>query len=861
MCSSTTTSPDSASVPTLFVLYGSATGNAEDIAKSLAQQARTNPDSLWYNCNEDQVFCGEGNQFKKQCLPTWEASADDTSTNGGMTNVVLVVTSTTGNGDAPENISRFVRYLKRTKSPTTLFQKSLCAVLALGDTNYDQFCACGILVDRKLRDLGATMVQPLVCADEGTGNLEGVVDPWTADIWKTLQQHLVSGQKADDETEQQVANGEKDQELEPAPEPSHSKASSSETAESSSKDPSTLGWGVACWQAQVQQTSLPPNDDDFQSWRNKTASTNPPTAPVTYCTLLDATTSHLPVISTPSQVSDDNDDEDEEYYSASRPFASTLCAARYLTLQTSTEAAQQVATEENAPATVHSLDDVVPVPRVREIYNQHFDLENAALSEQHGKRVLELTLSLPSKEDQWKFQPGDSLGLLVPNFAKDVDWMMQQLQTLASITDASSVALSKQAPAQPFFRGTLRQALLWHVDLSSPQPLQSTRVWKRLVALYSTTNVDEMTEPEKTELQALQALWYGKECCNHQKQQDKDETKTTKELYASMFDSLIVQQRWSIVDLLQAFPTLQTKLLSSIDTVFAVLPALVPRYYSVSSSPLTNNNKTEDCRTLTVAFAVVDYQTPILLESAKTTAPTIPTPPEGQAGFGRSRRIHGLATTYLEGLASPLLVQDKNDSNIINGPPQVRIFPKPSLDFGLPKALLDRLTTKTTTQTSPPLVLVGPGTGIAPFVGFLRHLQALVPAQTASQLLPPIHVFFGCRHANHDYLYRDELAQFVQDGYIAKLYTAFSRDLDDKDGKRIKYVQDMMQEESTKSVLQDLLRDQQGYLYVCGDGNQMAKDVQSVLATKVLVNDDNDNGWEYLNLMKQEGRFLLDIWT
>jgi sulfite reductase (NADPH) flavoprotein alpha-component len=116
-----------------------------------------------------------------------------------------------------------------------------------------------------------------------------------------------------------------------------------------------------------------------------------------------------------------------------------------------------------------------------------------------------------------------------------------------------------------------------------------------------------------------------------------------------------------------------------------------------------------------------------------------------------------------------------------------------------------------------PTIMIGPGTGIAPFRGFLQERQAS-GASGRSWL------FFGDRRRETDFLYGDELEGFVQSGTLARLDLAFSRDGAVGDPKV--YVQQRMWENSAQLFgwLQD-----GAHLYVCGDADRMAKDVDATL--------------------------------
>ena len=183
------------------ILYGSATGNAEHIAKDLGASVNDGKIASSAFTSADVL---EMNHFKrKKLMEAWVQPPDAASGGEGFQrHALLIVCSTTGNGDAPENAGRFVRYLK--KPPPAALTSSACAhpdkplerlayaVLGLGDTNYDQFCESGKVVDRKLAEWGATRATEVACADEATG-LEETVEPWVDGVLGKLEAACRSG--------------------------------------------------------------------------------------------------------------------------------------------------------------------------------------------------------------------------------------------------------------------------------------------------------------------------------------------------------------------------------------------------------------------------------------------------------------------------------------------------------------------------------------------------------------------------------------------------------------------------------------------------------------------------------------------
>ena len=146
-----------------------------------------------------------------------------------------------------------------------------------------------------------------------------------------------------------------------------------------------------------------------------------------------------------------------------------------------------------------------------------------------------------------------------------------------------------------------------------------------------------------------------------------------------------------------------------------------------------------------------------------------------------------------------------------------------------------------------PMIMVGPGTGIAPFRAFLQEREAC-GAGGKNWL------FFGDQHEQSDFLYREELTDWLGRGVLHKLDLAFSRDQQEKI-----YVQNRMLENSRD--LYQWLEDG-AYFYVCGDADRMAPDVEDALLQIIAKESgkDLDTAMEYLKTLKLEKRYLRDVY-
>ncbi|HEX3381873.1 MAG TPA: bifunctional nitrate reductase/sulfite reductase flavoprotein subunit alpha [Paraburkholderia sp.] len=150
-------------------------------------------------------------------------------------------------------------------------------------------------------------------------------------------------------------------------------------------------------------------------------------------------------------------------------------------------------------------------------------------------------------------------------------------------------------------------------------------------------------------------------------------------------------------------------------------------------------------------------------------------------------------------------------------------------------------------QSDTPMIMVGPGTGIAPFRGFLHERQAR--GERGRNWL-----FFGEQHAATDFYYRDELEAMRASGLLTRLDVAFSRDQADKI-----YVQDRMREHGAQ--LWAWLEDG-AHFYVCGDANRMARDVDAALKDVIATHGgmDEEKALEYVSRLTREKRYARDVY-
>ena len=226
------------------------------------------------------------------------------------------------------------------------------------------------------------------------------------------------------------------------------------------------------------------------------------------------------------------------------------------------------------------------------------------------------------------------------------------------------------------------------------------------------------------------------------------------------------------------------------DALAGLFRKLPVRLYSIASSPLAHPDEVH----LTVA--AVRYET-----------------------HGRSRK--GVCSTYLSDVA-------KAGSN-------VPVFVQPNKNFRLPA------------DGGTPIIMVGPGTGVAPFRSFVEHRAAL--GSTGKNWL-----FFGDQRYTYDFLYQLEWQDFLKDGYLTKLDLAFSRDQPEK-----VYVQDKMLEKGAELYA---WLEEGAHFYVCGDASRMAADVHEALISIVqnFGAKSREDAEAYVEELKKSKRYQRDVY-
>ena len=271
----------------------------------------------------------------------------------------------------------------------------------------------------------------------------------------------------------------------------------------------------------------------------------------------------------------------------------------------------------------------------------------------------------------------------------------------------------------------------------------------------------------------------------------------------------------TLLEILNVFPSC----CPPIETLINVISPLQPRFYSAINTPLAEPDKVK------FVFNVAEFCLADL--------------------WNRIR--HGVCTVWLDELAERPI--EKNQCrNLRPYHLTIPIYKRPNSVFQVPE------------DSSKSLILVGSGTGVAPFLGFLEHRRQLASGQAKNQRNSgEIWLFFGCRHVSRDFLYETQLESYEADKTLTRLILCSSREPHRVEGRR--YIQDGL-----RQYAYDILRlmfDQQANWYLCGNISHQLRDIEDTLIhlLQQFRSLSLDEAREFLKIYIGEKRWIRDVWA
>lgn len=789
------------------ILYGSQTGQAKAISEEIHELS----DQHGLNSN---LFCLSLTEKKF----TLEKES-----------LVVFVVSTTGEGDPPDTMCKFMRRLKKKTLPGTHLENLRYALLALGDTNYTNFCNNGKELDKRLLHLGARKFYETGYADDAVG-LELTVEPWIEGLWPALQRHLglsseevcqsdsVKGLIGLSNNFADLSNNGNSSSLEE----SNDKVTE-ETIQAGERtalvEISFLKDGAANGMSKSSEET----DDAIVSKGGNGVSESTTEDNNSGAHVFQTSSDSIENIkSSPTKEVDSLNDQST---SADRPDLSGQCnplQSSPLTLgdQLKMPAPSLSSTSLSIPQLPAAYLDVTFHPD-HKLDCSSLSLHNNAsfpsaisgvsmakvasakqlTSNSAVKTALDIELDITDCD--MVYEPGDSFGIICPNSKAEVEELITKLGLNEKADMPFSIKLrtstSKKSASVPNYIpeiSVIRHTFLTCLEIRAVPS-------KALIRVLSEHTSDLQ---QKRRLQEL---------CSKQG--------------TSEYTKFVREPSLSLLDLLNAFPSCQPPFVRLLE----LMPRLKARLYSVSSSPLENPLH------LHFVFNIVEF-------------PAIE---------GVREQRQGVCTGWLNNIATSQGKSETSDSKV----PIIDTFSKLSLEEFVKVPVFQRknLNFKLPSNPKIPIIMIGPGTGVAPFIGFLKHRELKQKKFGLDTSPSDAWLFFGCRHKERDYLYQQELGQFLSSGVLSRLCVSFSRDPVDElqNSPRPKYVQDNLRCHSAEVA--QLVFEKGAVVYICGDADNMARNVYDTFLeiVKEYKAIDITEARKEMMKLRENKQYLEDIWT
>ncbi|KAL4228706.1 hypothetical protein ACF0H5_011749 [Mactra antiquata] len=729
-----------------LLLYGSQTGQAKAISEQIAEKAYEQdlkPELHCLSLTEKKFFLE-----RETC--------------------VVIVISTTGDGEPPDTASKFVRRLRKKTLASDYLSKLNYTLLGLGDSNYTNFCNCGKTLDKRFSELGAKRFYNCAWGDDAVG-LEEAVDPWIDGLWSSLKSflQLPNIQENINMNAEQITETTSLSSDNCTPDLTDTNNSCNVVKSTENMNTNSSSDSNHNNSSKTENGTLQTKSDGDKNAESSTSSSVeiemsanirqsvPP---------LSKSSLSLPVMS-PSYIKLDYlSDEDINIDNLPRqndcdfPSASTCVTM----------------------ATVSDIQKLTNDKRVKKTMLVELDITTSGI----------------------EYYPGDSFSVICPNDTVEVNTLLDRLGVIDKKDTCIQLGIiegtKKKNPSIPKYipeKCTLYYIFTTCLDIREPPKK----------ALLRTLVEHTHDSSEKRRLQEL---------CSKQGMKD--------------YTEYIRKPSLSILDILNNF----TSCKPNVECLIEHLPRLQSRPYSVCTSPLISPGR------LQFVFNVVDIT----------------------KDCGRTYDRKGVCTGWIEQMYNKTSSNvdtsqgDGDSENICDKLEHVKIsellipvFGRTNQSFHLPD------------DVSTPLILIGPGTGVAPFIGYLDH-RSIQRDREPAVSYGDIWLLYGCRHEKADYLFRDKLESHVSSSILTKLLVSFSRD-DHPSSDYPRYVQDNIKLYGSELV--HMIEDKNAVIYVCGDANNMAKDVNEAFIEIFSKTKDIslDEARKIILKLRLAKRYKEDVWT